>query len=286
METQLTLDQFAGAPAQETIDKYIADARLNMGANMTAEVFKFCHSTIDLTTLSCEDSEESVQAFVRGAVKFCNERKDIPSVASICVYPPFVETVGVEIDGMPMKITAVSAGFPASQTFLEVKALETAMAVESGADEIDIVINVGKMLKGHYEEVMSEIELIEEELDDDTVLKVIIESGALKTPQLIYDASMLAMMAGTNFVKTSTGKIDVAATPESVTVIALAIKEYFEKSGERIGIKIAGGVRTAEDSALYYTLVRSILGDEWLTPELFRIGASGLAGALVAAIDQ
>jgi deoxyribose-phosphate aldolase len=227
---------------------------------------------------------ESVTRFARRAAEFYLDYPHIPNVASICVYPPFVETVGLAVDGTPMRITSVSGGFPASQTFLEVKVLETAMAIENGADEIDIVINVGELLEGRLDEMASEIEVLREEASD-VVLKVIIESGALKTPELIRKASLLSMMAGTDFVKTSTGKIDVAATPEAAVVMCEAIRDYYEKTGRKVGFKAAGGVRTAEDAALYYTIVEQTLGKEWLTPELFRIGASSVANNLISAIE-
>ena len=187
--------------------------------NHTPEVYKLCYSAVDLTTLSCTDSVESVTEFAGKAVKFYQQFPHLPNVASICIYPPFVETVGVVVDGTDMRITSVAGGFPSSQTFLEVKVLEVAMAVENGADEIDIVLNVGKMLEGHYDEVANEVEVIRTEMSPEVVLKVIIESGALKTPDLIRKASLLSMFAGADFVKTSTGKIDVSATPEAAVVM-------------------------------------------------------------------
>ena len=162
--------------------------------------------------------------------------------------------------------------------------LEVAMAVENGADEVDIVLNVGKMLTGAYDEAANEVEMIRSEMDKDIVLKVIIESGALKTPELIRKASLLSMLAGADFVKTSTGKIDVAATPEAAVVMCQAIKDYYEKTSRKVGFKAAGGVRTPEDAALYYTIVERILGKEWLTTDLFRIGASSAANNLLSAI--
>ena len=217
--------------------------------------------------------------------EFYREYPHIPNVASICVYPAFVDTVGIAVDGTPMRITSVGGGFPASQTFLEVKALEVAMAVENGADEIDIVLNVGKMLSGEYDEAANEVEVIRAEMDADIILKVIIESGALKTPELIRKASLLSMFAGADFVKTSTGKIDVAATPEAAVVMCQAIRDYYEKTGRKVGFKAAGGVRTPEEAALYYTIVEEILGKEWLTTDLFRIGASSAANNLLSAIE-
>ena len=284
MEYSTKLQEYAPAPTVEEVAAKVEAARVAAKANENVDVYKFCYSTIDLTTLACTDSVESVTRFARRAAEFYLDYPHIPNVASICVYPPFVETVGLAVDGTPMRITSVSGGFPASQTFLEVKVLETAMAIENGADEIDIVINVGELLEGRLDEMASEIEVLREEASD-VVLKVIIESGALKTPELIRKASLLSMMAGTDFVKTSTGKIDVAATPEAVVVMCEAIRDYYEKTGRKVGFKAAGGVRTAEDAALYYTIVEQTLGKEWLTPELFRIGASSVANNLISAIE-
>ncbi|MBR5136331.1 MAG: deoxyribose-phosphate aldolase [Rikenellaceae bacterium] len=284
MEYLTKLQEYAPAPTVEEVAEKVAAARAAAKANENIDVYKFCYSTIDLTTLACTDSVESVTRFARRAAEFYIDYPHIPNVASICVYPPFVETVGLAVDGTPMRITSVSGGFPASQTFLEVKVLETAMAIENGADEIDIVINVGELLEGRLDEMASEIEVLREEASD-VVLKVIIESGALKTPELIRKASLLSMMAGTDFVKTSTGKIDVAATPEAAVVMCEAIRDYYEKTGRKVGFKAAGGVRTAEDAALYYTIVEQTLGKEWLTPELFRIGASSVANNLISAIE-
>ena len=208
----------------------------------------------------------------------------LENVASICVYPPFVETVGLEIDATPLRITSVAGGFPSSQTFLEVKMLEVAMAIENGADEVDVVLNVGKILSGALDEAANEIEVLREE-SEGSILKVILETGALRTPKLIRQASLLAMQAGADFIKTSTGKIDVSATPEAAVVMCHAIKDFHAKSGCKVGFKVAGGIRTAEDAALYYTIVKEILGQEWLTPELFRIGASSLANQLLTAIE-
>ncbi len=285
MEYADKLQQYAPAPTEAEVAQEVARIREAAQRNMNPEVYKFCYSTIDLTTLSCNDSVESVTKFARRAVEFYQDFPHIPNVASICVYPSFVDTVGLAVDGTPMRITSVAAGFPASQTFLEVKMLEVAMAIENGADEVDIVLNVGKMLTGAYDEAANEVEVIRGEMDESVILKVIIESGALKTPELIRKASLLSMFAGTDFVKTSTGKIDVAATPEAAVVMCQAIRDYYEKTGRKVGFKAAGGVRTAEDAALYYTIVEEILGEEWLTTDLFRIGASSAANNLISAIE-
>ena len=279
------LEKYAPAHTDAQVAKEVAKIKMAANRNGNIDVYKFCYSAIDLTTLSCTDSVESVQAFVRKAIDFYEKYPHIPNVASICVYPSFVETVGLEIDGTPMRITSVAGGFPASQSFIEVKALEVAMAIENGADEIDIVLNPGMMLAGRDSEAASEVELLREEAKD-VVLKVIIESGALKSPELIRRASLVSMFAGADFIKTSTGKIDVAATPEAAFVMCHAIKDYYNLTGRKVGFKAAGGVKTPEDAALYYTIVEEVLGAEWLTTDLFRIGASSAANNLISAIED
>ena len=285
MEYANHLNEYAPAQSEAQVAEEVARMKEAARSNENAEVYKFCYSAIDLTTLSCTDSVASVTEFARKAAEFNERFPHIPNVASICIYPSFVETVGLAVDGTPMRITSVAGGFPASQTFLEVKALEVAMAIENGADEVDIVLNVGRMLTGEYDEAANEVEVIRAETDPEVVLKVIIESGALKTPELIRKASLLSMFAGADFVKTSTGKIDVAATPEAAVVMCHAIRDYYEKTGRKVGFKAAGGVRTPQDAVLYYTIVREILGEEWYTTDLFRIGASSAANNLLSAIE-
>lgn len=285
MEYANRLEKYAPAQSEAQVAEEVAKMKAAAEKNENTEVYKFCYSSIDLTTLSCNDSDESVTEFAKKAVEFYDKYPEIPNVASICIYPSFVETVGLAVGDSPMRITSVAGGFPAAQTFLEVKSLEVAMAVENGADEVDIVLNVGKMLKGHYDEAANEVEVLRKEAGSDVVLKVIIESGALKTPELIRKASLLSMEAGADFVKTSTGKIDVAATPEAAVVMRHAIKDYYEKTGRKVGFKAAGGVRTPQEAAFYYTIVKEILGDEWITTDLFRIGASSAANNILSAIE-
>lgn len=277
------LENYAPAHTEAQVGKEVAKIKVAANRNGNVDVYKFCYSAIDLTTLSCTDSHESVREFARKAVEFTHKFPNIPNVASICVYPPFVEDVGLEVDGTPMRITSVAGAFPAAQSFIEVKALEVAMAIENGADEIDIVLNPGLIISNHIDEAASEVELLCNEAKD-VVLKVIIESGALKTPELIRRASLVSMFAGADFIKTSTGKIDVAATPEAAFVMCHAIKDYYKATGRKVGFKAAGGVKTPEDAALYYTIVEEVLGKEWLTTDLFRIGASSAANNLISAI--
>ena len=284
MEYATLLNDYAPAASAEQVKQQAAALSQMAKDNQNVEVYKFCLSAIDLTTLSCCDSEQSVSEFAGRAAEFGVDYPHLQNVASICVYPPFVETVGLVIDATPLRITSVVGGFPSSQTFLEVKMLETAMAIENGADEVDMVINVGKILSEAYDEAAAEVEVIRGEAEDAT-LKVILETGALSSPALIRNASLLAMAAGADFIKTSTGKIDVSATPEAAIVMCEAIRDYYAKTGRKVGFKAAGGIRTAEDAALYYTIVKNILGEEWLTTELFRIGASALANNLLSAIE-
>ena len=284
MEYATLLNDYAPAANAEQVKQQSAALSQMAKDNQNAEVYKFCLSAIDLTTLSCCDSEQSVSEFASRAAEFGVDYPHLQNVASICVYPPFVETVGLAIDATPLRITSVVGGFPSSQTFLEVKMLETAMAIENGADEVDMVINVGKILTEAYDEAAAEVEVIRGEAEEAT-LKVILETGALSSPALIRNASLLAMAAGADFIKTSTGKIDVSATPEAAIVMCEAIRDYYAKTGRKVGFKAAGGIRTAEDAALYYTIVKEILGEEWLTTELFRIGASSLANNLLSAIE-
>lgn len=285
MEYANRLKEYAPAQSEAQVAEEVARLKAEAKKNENIDVYKFCYSAIDLTTLSCNDSVESVTEFARKTVEFYDKYPEIPNVASICIYPSFVETVGVALGDSPMRITSVAGGFPAAQTFLEVKSLEVAMAVENGADEIDIILNVGKMLTGHYDEAANEVEVLRKEAGSDITLKVIIESGALKTPDLIRKASLLSMEAGGDFVKTSTGKIDVAATPEAAVVMCHAIRDYYDKTGRKVGFKAAGGVRTPEEATLYYTIVKEILGEEWLTTDLFRIGASSAANNILSAIE-
>lgn len=285
MDYSKELEKYAPAHTEAQVAKEVAKIKVAANRNENIDVYKFCYSAIDLTTLSCNDSVESVTAFARKAVEFYDKYPHIPNVASICIYPPFVETVGLAVESTPMRITSVAGGFPSSQTFIEVKALEVAMAIENGADEIDVVLNVGKMLTGAYDEAASEVELLRNEAKE-VVFKVIIESGALKTPELIRKASLLSMFTGADFIKTSTGKIDVAATPEAAFVMCHAIKDYYNATGRKVGFKAAGGVRTPADAALYYTIVEEVLGKEWLTTDLFRIGASSAANNILSAIED
>ena len=285
MEYTPTLRNFGPAPTADEVSALLEKIGLQARRNCRTEVYKRCFGCIDLTSLGATDSRRSIGEFTRKAIELPRHFPEAGSVASICVYPVFVETVGLAAGDSKMAITSVSGGFPSSQTYLEVKMLETAMAIENGADEIDIVISIGEMLDGEYDLAGNEIETLRAEIGDDAILKVILESGTLSDPELIHKAATIAMEAGADFIKTSTGKNGIAATPEAAVAMCLAIRQFAEKTGRKVGFKAAGGISTAESAALYYSIVEEILGEEWLTPERFRIGASSLANNLLSEIE-
>lgn len=251
--------------------------------NNTEEVKKFLFNCIDLTTLNTTDSDESVMRFTEKVNRFDDEFPDLKNVAAICVYPNFAQVVKDTLEVEGINIACVSGGFPSSQTFTEVKIAETAMALADGADEIDIVIPVGAFLSGDYETMCEEIMELKETCKEHH-LKVILETGALKTASNIKKASILSMYSGADFIKTSTGKQQPAATPEAVYVMCQAIKEYYEQTGNKVGFKPAGGINTVNDALIYYTIVKEVLGKEWLSNELFRLGTSRLANLLLSEI--
>ena len=266
--------------AEIAVAKLIAE---KVPGNHTEEVKKFLFHCIDLTTLNTTDSDESVMKFTQKVNQFDNEFPDLKNVAAICVYPNFAEIVKDTLEVEDVKIACVSAGFPSSQTFTEVKVAETAMALMEGADEIDIVISIGKFLSGDYEGMCEEIQELKEVCKEHH-LKVILETGALKSASNIKKASILSMYSGADFIKTSTGKQQPAATPEAAYVMCEAIKEYYQKTGNKIGFKPAGGINTVNDAIIYYTIVKELLGEEWLDNQLFRLGTSRLANLLLSDI--
>ena len=250
--------------------------------NNNVEVWKQCLHSIDLTTLNGEDTTEKVEKMAQAVNEFEEHFPEIPNVAAMCVYPALVQTAADTLTE-PIGIAAVAAGFPASQTFIEIKVAESAMAVAAGATEIDIVISIGKFLEGNYQEVYDEISEVKAAIQD-AHLKVILETGALKTAENIYKASILAMAAGADFIKTSTGKVPVNATPEATYIMCQAIKAWKEKTGVKVCYKPAGGVSTTAEAVQHYTLVKEILGKDWLNNESFRFGASRLANNLLTSI--
>lgn len=253
----------------------------NASQYATPEVYEFLFSSIDLTTLSTEDSVKSVSKFTQRVNDFDNDYPQYKNVAAICVYSNFAEVVKANLDVDGVDIAVVSAGFPSSQTFDAVKVAEVAMAVEGGANEVDIVMNVGRFLDEDYENLCDEIIELKHTCRD-AKLKVIIESGCLKTAENIKKASILSMYSGADFIKTSTGKIYDGASLEAAYVMCQCIKEYYEISGRKVGFKAAGGIRTSAEAVAYYAIVKEVLGDEWLNQDLFRIGASSLANALLS----
>ncbi|HRX66789.1 MAG TPA: deoxyribose-phosphate aldolase [Tenuifilaceae bacterium] len=247
------------------------------------EQLKKCFSLIDLTTLNSTDSLERGEMFGERVSKFQENYPSIPNVAAICVYPSLVNAVRQSLTAKDVKIASVAAGFPASQTFIDIKLSECQMCLEMGADEIDVVISLGHFLAGDYFTVFSELQQIKEVAGDSQV-KVILETGALPSLSDIKLASFLAMEAGADFIKTSTGKMDPAATPEALFVMCLAAKEFHEKTGKMVGIKPAGGMVNSPDSVLFYMIVEEILGEKWLNNTWLRFGASRLADNLLSDI--
>ncbi len=265
---------------KQDVDKILA---AHYAENDTTEVYKQCLSQIDLTSLNGTDTDGEIIAMVNKVNHFKANYPALPNVGAICVYPALVPVVKEHLS-VGVGIAAVSAGFPASQTFIEVKVAETAMCVMEGATEIDVVISIGKFLEEKYQEVYEELSEIKATCRE-AHLKVILETGALKSASNIKKASLLAMSSGADFIKTSTGKIPVAATLEATYIMCQAIKEWYEKTGVKVSYKPAGGIVTTEDAVKHYTLVKEILGAEWLNNTMFRFGASRLANNLLSSIE-
>ena len=262
------------------VAKILAD---HLEENKTQDVYKFLFNAIDLTTLNSTDSPQSVARFVERVNAFEEEYGELKNGAAICVYPCFAQVVRSVLEVSDVEIACVSACFPTSQSFIEVKVAETALAIDGGADEIDIVFNLGNYYDGDYEAVCDEIAELKA-VCRDAHLKVILETGALKTAADIKAASVLSLYSGADFLKTSTGKGYPGATLEAAYVMAQCIKEYYEKTGNMVGFKASGGVATTEDAVAYYTIIKEVLGEKWLTNEYFRIGASRLANNLLSDI--
>lgn len=264
---------------RDAVRKIIAE---KVPENDNMDVKRFLFGSIELTTLKTTDSDTSVLAFTERVNDFDNEYPDLPHVATICVYPCFAKTVAesLEVDGV--EIACVSGSFPSSQARIEVKVAETSLAVADGATEIDIVMPVGKFLSGDYEGVCDDIAELKAACGEDVAMKVILETGALKTASNIKKASILSMYAGADYIKTSTGKLEPAATPEAAYVMCQAINEYYDKTGIQIGFKPAGGINSVMDALIYYTIVKEVLGEKWLTNKWLRLGTSRLANMLLS----
>ena len=251
--------------------------------NDTPEVKQFLMGSVELTTLKTTDSDESVMAFTERVNKFEEQYPTLPHVATICVYPRFARTVAETLEVEGVEIACVSGSFPSSQALIEVKTVETALAIKDGATEIDMVLSVGAFLSGDYETVSDEIQQMKEACGDHK-MKVILETGCLKTASNIKTASLLAMYSGADYIKTSTGKLEPAATPEAAYVMCQAIKEYYDETGIQIGFKPAGGLNSVMDALIYYTIVKEVLGEKWLTNQWFRMGTSRLANLLLSEV--
>ena len=286
------LKKYGYAPSSEAIVRALEILAANLDKVASEQVYKQCFSMMDLTTLKTDDTPASVLKLVNKVNDFQLSRPDWPLPESVCVYPNFASVVkGAGL--CDFNITVVSACFPSSQSFLEVKLKECEMAVEQGADEVDIVLALNAFLAGDYETAAEEIRQVRAAIDRvaesqgrKVHLKVILETGLLRTPERIAQASFLAMEAGADFIKTSTGKVDVNATPAAAYVMCECIARYHALTGKKIGFKPAGGISSAADALCYYSIVSSILGKEWLNKELFRFGVSRVANSLIAAVDQ
>ena len=286
------LTKYGYAPDQESMGRALEMIAANLESVASEQVYKECFSMMDLTTLKTDDTPESVLKLVNKVNSFNQSYPEWPLPASICVYSNFAATVK-EARTCDFNITVVSACFPSSQSFLEVKLRECELAVEQGADEVDIVLALNAFLAGNYEAAAEEIRQVRKVIDEvaerqgrKVHLKVILETGLLRTPEKIAEASFLAMEAGADFIKTSTGKVDVNATPAAAYVMCECIAKYYEMTGKKIGFKPAGGISSAADALCYYSIVSGILGKEWLNKDLFRFGVSRVANNLLAAVEQ
>lgn len=269
-------DSEIAAKVAEIIEKKVPE-------NDTLAVKKFLMGSVELTTLKTTDSEESVLAFTEKVNKFEEAYPDLPHIATICVYPCFAKIVSQSLEVEGVEVACVSGSFPSSQALIEIKTVETALALKDGATEIDIVMSVGKYLSGDYETLCDEIGELKA-ICGDKKMKVILETGLLPSASDIKKASLLAMYAGADYIKTSTGKEKPAATPEAAYVMCQAIKEYYDKTGIQIGFKPAGGLNTVHDALIYYTIVKEMLGEKWLTNQWLRLGTSRLANLLLSEV--
>lgn len=284
-------DKYGYFPDCSEIDVKLGILASNIDHVMSADVLMECFSLMDITTLHSEDTEESVSELVDKVNSIKSSFPGYPMPASICVFPNFASIVSGRRNDVSVHVTTVSACFPSSQSYLEVKKLECRLAVENGADEVDIVLALNSFLAGDYEKASSEIREIKSVITDAAagrpiLLKVILETGLLPSPDIIAEASFLAMEAGADFIKTSTGKVSVNATPMSAYVMCECIKAYYERTGVKVGFKAAGGISNAMDAVCYYSIVSSVLGSGWLDKRYFRFGVSRLANALMSAIEQ
>lgn len=286
------LNRYGYAPDREAIGRALDIIAANLENVASEQVYKECFSMMDLTTLKTDDTPASVTKLVGKVNRFQETYPEWPLPASICVYPNFASVVKAERTA-DFNITVVSACFPTSQSFLEVKLKEVEMAVEQGADEVDIVLALNAFLAGDHESASKEIREVRRVIDEvagrqgrEVHLKVILETGLLRTPENIANASFLAMEAGADFIKTSTGKVDVNATPVAAYVMCECIAKFREMTGRKVGFKPAGGISTAADAICYYSIVASVLGKDWLNKNMFRFGVSRVANSILSAVEQ
>ena len=277
-ESQVTTDDaLVASKVNEILEKHLEE-------NRKPEVLRQLFNSIDLTTLKSTDSQQSVANFVERVNAFDNEHPDLPNVAAVCVYPNFVPVTRTVLEVSSVDIASVAGCFPSAQSFIEVKMAEIALAVEAGADEIDIVFPLGDFFDKDYEEVADQISEMKHACRE-AILKVILETGALKSAQNIRNASVLSLYSGADFLKTSTGKEYPGASLEAAYIMCECIKEYYAKTERMVGFKVSGGVSTTEDALKYYTIVKEVLGEKWVaTNEYVRIGASRLANNLLSDI--
>lgn len=287
------ITKYGYAPDKEAIARHLELIASNLEQVVSNDVLKECFSFMDLTTLSPKDTPDSVAKLVDKVKSFAFDYPDYPLPASVCVYPNFASTVRAHRPSPKVHVTTVAGCFPTSQSFPEVKLHEIECAVRAGADEIDIVLALNSFLAGDYAkagaEILSSRECIDRvaaQLGRPVVLKVILETGLLVTHERIADASFLAMENGADFIKTSTGKVEVNATPVAAYVMCQCIKKFYEQTGRKVGFKAAGGISSAMDAVCYYSIVSTLLGKEWLNKGLFRFGVSRLANQLLSAIEQ
>lgn len=287
------LQKYGYAPDGETIASKLQSMAANLSDAESTEVFLRCFSMMDLTTLHSNDTEASVKALVEKANGVLTTFEGCPLPASVCVYPNFATVVKENRCSDELHVTTVAGCFPSSQSYLAVKVLECRMAVQNGADEIDIVLALNSFMAGDYESASREISEIRAAIDEEAakydrtvVLKVILETGLLVTAERIANASFLAMEAGADFIKTSTGKVEVNATPMAAYVMCECIRLYYQATGRKVGFKAAGGISTAKDALCYYCIASSVLGKEWLDKRWFRFGVSRLGNSLMSAIEQ
>ena len=288
MAEKTRIDEVLSKYNLEISDEEVSEAVKNIIAtkvheNDTLEVKKFLMGSVELTTLKTTDSETSVMVFTEKVNEFEEAYPTLPHVATICVYPKFAKIVSETLEVEGVEVACVSGSFPSSQSLIEVKTVETSLAIKDGATEIDIVMNVGAFLEGDYETVIDEIQQ-QKEACGEKAMKVILETGCLKTASNIKTASILSMYAGADYIKTSTGKLEPAATPEAAYAMCQAIKEYYDETGTQIGFKPAGGLNSVMDALIYYTIVKEVLGEKWLTNQWFRMGTSRLANLLLSEI--